>query len=111
MISNHAFAEDAVFADEVGIILRYKTATAQAGLKFMTAHFETNALLSGQYCNIPAVLRHSRERLHAKHECIGSEDKIKRNKTHINTQEFFFSSKKKISHQKQLTSWLQFYRD
>ena len=77
MISNHAFAEDAVFADEVGISLTYKTATAQAGQKFMTAHFETNALLYGQYCNIPAVLRHSRERLHAKHECIGSEDKIK----------------------------------
>jgi hypothetical protein len=87
MISNHAFAEDAVFADEVGISLRYKTATAQAGLKFMPTHFETNALLSGQYCNIPAVLRHSRERLHAKHECIGSEDKIKH--THINTQELF----------------------
>jgi hypothetical protein len=30
MISNHAFAEDAVFADEVGISLRYKTATANS---------------------------------------------------------------------------------
>jgi hypothetical protein len=35
MISNHAFAEDAVFAYGVGISLRYKKATAQAGLKFM----------------------------------------------------------------------------
>ena len=87
--------------DEVGISLGYKTATAQAGLKFMTAHFETNALLSGQYCNIPAVLRHSRERLHAKHECIGWEDKIKRNKTHTYKHTgvfFFFLPSKKNSH-------------
>jgi hypothetical protein len=95
-------------ADEVDISLRCKTATAQSELKFMTAHFETNTLLSGQYCIIPAVLRHSRERLHAKHECIGSEDKIKRNKTHTHKHTgvvFFFQVKKKFSHQKELTSY------
>jgi hypothetical protein len=52
MILHHTFVEDAVFTYEVCINLKYKAATAQAGLKLMTMFFEKSALLSGQYCNL-----------------------------------------------------------
>jgi hypothetical protein len=49
MTLHHAFEKDAVFTI---LSLTYKAATAQVELKFMTMHFETSALLSGQYYNI-----------------------------------------------------------
>jgi hypothetical protein len=90
---DHAFAEDAVFNNKVCLSLRYNAAAAQAPLIFITAHFETSALLSSQYYNTQYFVSgggNCVQKTSAKSRRI----KLKEIKRHTETCRILFSSKK-----------------